>query len=120
MEKRIEEMSGGPLADSEACTSALVGVLLADAVTDIEVVRELGISEEMVERLQRAVERCGARRRFSTQWEGAGLKTAEESGSTSRRGGENAGRKRSGTPAQSIGQLFRHKAEGIMGLDRHL
>lgn len=58
MEIRIEEMSGGAPADLEARTKTLVGVLIADAVTDVEVVRrELGLSEEMVERLQRAMDR---------------------------------------------------------------
>ncbi|MFP4895889.1 hypothetical protein [Paraburkholderia sp. EG304] len=58
MEIKIEAMSASPPIDSEACT--LVGLLLADAVTDVEVVRrELGLGEQMVERLQRAVDRLG-------------------------------------------------------------
>ncbi|EDZ98880.1 hypothetical protein BH160DRAFT_5799 [Burkholderia sp. H160] len=58
--RRTEEMSGVPAGDSEAHARTLVGLLLADAVTDVEVVRrELGLSEQMVERLQRAVDKLG-------------------------------------------------------------
>ncbi|MBB5503204.1 hypothetical protein HDG37_007443 [Paraburkholderia sp. MM5384-R2] len=54
----IKEMSATAPADPEACTKTLVGMLLADAVTDVEVVRrELGLREEMVERHQRAMDR---------------------------------------------------------------
>lgn len=82
MEIRIEKMTGGPPADLEERTKTLVDGL----ITDVEVVRrELSLSEAMVERLQRAVDRlhCAqaiqdaeGRRRFGNsdgeRWEQVG------------------------------------------------
>jgi hypothetical protein len=84
--RRTEETGGVPAGDSEAHTRTLVGLLLADAVSDVDVVRrELSLSEAMVERLQRAVDRlhcaqaildAAGRRRFGSSgsevWEQLG------------------------------------------------
>lgn len=63
METRIGPTSGGAPADSEARTKTLIRVLLADAFSDVEVVRrELCLGEQMIERLQRALDRLGCAR----------------------------------------------------------
>lgn len=58
METRTEQTVDGAPADREALTKTLIGLLLADAFSDVEVIRrELCLGEQMIERLRRALDR---------------------------------------------------------------
>lgn len=66
-------------ADSEAHTKTLICVLLAGASSDVEVVRrDLCLCEQMIERLQRALDRLGCAQSIL---EAAGTRRLENSGS---------------------------------------